>query len=82
MLVLLCVLGGLGLAIPVCLCTGVFSGLQFLYLLPLWFAVGFLGVAALAVLFLVILVKRVDMNVLPMRTAFSTAGWQKFTFRH
>ena len=65
MLVMLCVLGGLGLAIPLCLCTGAFSGLQFLYLLPLWFVAGFLGVAALATLFLIVLVKRVDMNVLP-----------------
>ena len=65
MLVMLCVLGGLGLAISLCFCTGAFAGLQFLYLLPLWFAAGFLGVALLAAAFLAVMCAIVPMDVLP-----------------
>lgn len=61
------VLGGIavlsaGIAAAVCALTGAFSGLGWLWILPLSFAAGFLALAAVVFLFLWIMCARVDLS--------------------
>ena len=65
MLIFLCLLAGCGLSLGVCLGTGAFLSLQWLYLLPLCFVGGVLLTAGLEALFLWAACRVVDMKVLP-----------------
>ena len=65
MLICLCLLAGGALSATVCLATGAFEGLQWLYLLPTCFVGGFVLGAALIAGFLSVICAIVDMNVLP-----------------
>ena len=65
MLIILCLLAGCGLSLGVCLGTGAFLSMQWLYLLPLCFVGGTLLGVIVAALFLCIACAVVDMKVLP-----------------
>ena len=65
MLIILCLLAGGGLSFGVCLGTGAFLSLQWLYLLPLCFVGGTLGAVIVAALFLCVACGIVDMKKFP-----------------
>ena len=65
MLIFLCLLMGGAVSATVCLVTGAFEGLQWLYLLPTCFVGGTVLGVLLVAAFLCIICARVDMNVMP-----------------